>query len=61
MAGVNKCPVVRRELLSQPPRIGGLGIQIFSEVAVQILNKQTQERQYGRVPKIKDIKNKILV
>ena len=66
-----KCSEIERKLLSLPPKLGGLGIPIFSEtfdfeysnskmVTKQLCEKIIQqERQYDRDNKIKEVKNKI--
>ena len=71
ITGGAKCFENERKLLSLPPKLGGLGIPIFSEKSdfeysnSKIVTKQLcekiiqQERQYNRDNKIKEIKNKI--
>ena len=71
ITGGVKCSENVRKLLSFPPKLGGLGIPIFSEtsdfeysnskmVTKQPCEKMTQqEKQYDRDNEIKEIKNKI--
>ena len=71
ITGGVKCSENERKLLSLPPKLGGLGIPIFSEKSdfeysnSKMMTKQLceeilqQERQYDQDNKIKEIKNKI--
>ena len=71
ITGGIKCSSNERKLLSLPPKLGGLGIPIFSEIAdfeysnsrliTETLTMKViyQERRYEEDPSIKDVKNKI--
>ena len=71
ITGGVKCSENERKLLSLPPKLGGLGIPIFSEKSdfeysnSKMLTKQLceeilqQERQCDQDNKIKEIKNEI--
>ena len=67
-----KCSKNETKLLSLPPRLGGLGLPIFSETSdseysnSKMVTKQLckkilqQEKKYDRDNKIKEIENKII-
>ena len=71
ITGGVKCPENKRKLLSFPPKLGGLGIPVFSETSdFEYINSKMvtnqlcekiiqQEKQYDRDNKIKEIKNNI--
>ena len=68
--GIN-CSDIERKLMSLPPKLGGLGIPIFSEIADQEFNNsvllfnnlstkiQNQQRKYDLNNETQKVKNKI--